>query len=78
MRLLKKLVTLTGVILVLVTGCVLYLFNSDPVVLNLVWLEVPPTSLAVVIIATFFVGIVIGSVFAFGGTFISVKQKPIK
>ena len=65
MRLIKRLVTLLWVLTIFVTGCILYLFNSDPVVLNLVWLEVPPTSLAVVIIVTFFIGIVTGIILAF-------------
>ena len=46
----------------LATGCVLYLFNSDPVTIDIVWLQIPETSLAVVLITTFFVGVVTGSI----------------
>ena len=62
MKLLRRLVTLTWVATLLVTGCVLYLFNSDPVDIDLVWLQIPETSLAVVLITTFFVGVVTGSI----------------
>ena len=62
MKLLRRLVTLTWVATLLVTGCVLYLFNSDPVDIDLVWLQIPETSLAVVLITTFFVGVITGSI----------------
>ena len=62
MKLVRRLVTLIWVATLLVTGCVLYLFNSDPVDIDLVWLQVPETSLAVVLITTFFVGVVTGSI----------------
>ena len=61
MKLLRRLVTLVWVTTLLATGCVLYLFNSDPVNIDFVWLQIPETSLAVVLITTFFVGIVTGS-----------------
>ena len=62
MKLVRRLVTLIWVATLLVTGCVLYLFNSDPVNIDLVWLQIPETSLAVVLITTFFVGVVTGSI----------------
>ena len=62
MKLVRRLVTLIWVATLLVTGCVLYLFNSDPIEIDLVWLQIPETSLAVVLITTFFVGVVTGSI----------------
>ena len=62
MKLVRRLVTLIWVTTLLVTGCALYLFNSDPVDIDLVWLQIPETSLAVVLITTFFVGVVTGSI----------------
>ena len=62
MKLVRRLVTLIWVATLLVTGCVLYLFNSNPVDIDLVWLQIPETSLAVVLITTFFVGVVTGSI----------------
>ena len=62
MKLLRRLVTLVWVTTLLATGCVLYLFNSDPVAIDIVWLQIPETSLAVVLITTFFVGVVTGSI----------------
>ena len=73
MRLIKRLLTLLWVLAIFVTGCILYLFNSDPVGLNLVWLEIPPTSLALVIIVTFFIGIVTGTILTFIASCISEK-----
>ncbi len=61
MKLIRRLVTLGCVTAVLATGCVLYLFNSDPVTIDLVLLQIPDTSIAVVLITTFFVGVVTGS-----------------
>ena len=43
MKLLRRLVTLVWVATLLVTGCVLYLFNSDPVTIDFVWLQIPET-----------------------------------
>jgi len=77
MKLVKRLVTLTGVITLLVAGCVLYLFNSDPVAIDLVWIQIPETSLAVVLIATFFVGVLSGSVLVLIASMIPKKRKPV-
>jgi hypothetical protein len=77
MKLVKRLVTLTWVITLLVAGCVLYLFNSDPVAIDLVWIQVPETSLAVVLIATFFVGVLSGGVLVLIASMIPKKRKPV-
>ena len=77
MKLVKRLVTLTWVITLLVAGCVLYLFNSDPVAIDLVWTQVPETSLAVVLIATFFVGVLSGGVLVLIASMIPKKRKPV-
>ena len=75
MKLLRRLVTLTWVATLLVTGCVLYLFNSDPVDIDLVWLQIPETSLAVVLITTFFVGVVTGSILVLIASMLPKKRK---
>ncbi len=75
MKLVKRLVALAWMLTILVAGCVLYLFNSDSVVLNLVWLKIPPTSLAVVLMATFFAGIVTGTILVVIASLGSEKQK---
>jgi len=77
MKLVKRLVTLTWVITLLVAGCVLYLFNSDPVSIDLVWIQTPETSLAVVLIATFFVGVLSGGVLVLIASMIPKKRKPV-
>ena len=77
MKLVRRLVTFFGVVTLLVTGCVLYLFNSDPVVIDLVWLQIPSTSLAVVLIATFFIGVVAGAIFVLLTSIMPTKRKPI-
>lgn len=77
MGLLKRLVTFSGFVALLVTGCVLHLFNSDPVVIDLVWVQIPATSLAVVLIATFFIGLVTGSVFVLLASIIPTKRKSL-
>jgi len=77
MKLVKRLVTFFGVVTLLVTGCVLYLFNSDPVVINLVWLQIPATSLAVVLIATFFIGVVMGAIFVLLASMMPTKRKSL-
>jgi hypothetical protein len=77
MKLVKRLVTLTWVITLLVASCVLYLFNSDPVAIDLVWIQVPETSLAVVLIATFFVGVLSGGVLVLIASMIPKKRKPV-
>ena len=53
MRLVKRLVTLVWVGTLLATGCALYLVNTDTVTVDLVWLEIPETSLSVVLFVTF-------------------------
>ncbi|MBH96414.1 MAG: hypothetical protein CMD87_04060 [Gammaproteobacteria bacterium] len=60
MKLLKRLANLAWVAALLVLGCVLYLVNPDPVTVNLVWLEIPETSLSVVLFVTFFMGVITG------------------
>jgi len=77
MKLVKRLVTLIWVVTLLVAGCVLYLFNSDPVAIDLVWIQIPETSLAVVLIATFFVGVLSGSVLVLIASMIPKKRKPV-
>lgn len=77
MKLLRRLVTLTWVATLLVTGCVLYLFNSDPVDIDLVWLQIPETSLAVVLITTFFVGVVTGSILVLIASMLPMQRKSV-
>jgi putative membrane protein len=77
MKLVKRLVTLVWVVTLLVAGCVLYLFNSDPVAIDLVWIQIPPTSLAVVLIATFFIGVVTGSLLVLIASMIPNKRKAV-
>ena len=77
MKLLRRLVTLTWVATLLVTGCVLYLFNSDPVDIDLVWLQIPETSLAVVLITTFFVGVVTGSILVLFASMLPKQRKSV-
>ncbi|MDB9863041.1 lipopolysaccharide assembly protein LapA domain-containing protein [Litorivicinus sp.] len=60
-KLLRRLITLAWVLTLLVIGCVLYLFNPIPISINFVWTQTPPISLAVVLISTFFIGVVSGS-----------------
>ena len=77
MKLLKRLVTLVWVLTLLVAGCVLYLFNADPVAIDLVWIQVPQTSLAVVLISTFFVGVVTGSILVLIASMIPKRRKSL-
>jgi hypothetical protein len=77
MRLVKRLVTFLGVVALLVTGCVLFLSNSDPVVIDLVWLQIPRTSLAVVLSATFFIGVATGAVFVLVALMMPTKRKSL-
>jgi putative membrane protein len=77
MKLLKRLVTLVWVLTLLVAGCVLYLFNADLVAIDLVWIQVPQTSLAVVLISTFFIGVVTGSMLVLIASMIPKRQKPL-
>lgn len=77
MKLLRRLVTLTWVATLLVTGCALYLFNSDPVDIDLVWLQIPETSLAVVLITTFFVGVVTGSILVLIASMLPKQRKSV-
>jgi len=60
MKLLKRAVTMIWVLALIVTGCVLYLFNATPVSIDLVWLQLPDISLAVALLATFVVGLFSG------------------
>ncbi len=62
MKLLKRLVTLAWVLALLVTGCVLYLFNSETVAIDLVWFQIPAVSLAVALMSTFVIGVVTGGI----------------
>ena len=77
MKLLRRLVTLVWVATLLVTGCVLYLFNSDPVTIDFVWLQIPETSLAVVLITTFFVGVVTGSILVLVASMLPKQRKSV-
>lgn len=77
MKLVKRLVTFFGVVTLLVTGCVLYLFNPDPVVVDLVWFQIPATSLAVVLTTTFFIGVVTGAIFALLASMMLSKRKSL-
>ena len=77
MKLVRRLVTLVWVTALLVTGCVLYLFNSDPVNIDFVWLQIPETSLAVVLITTFFVGVVTGSILVFIASMLPKQPKSV-
>ena len=77
MKLVRRLVTLTWVATLLVTGCVLYLFNSDPVDIDLVWLQIPETSLAVVLITTFFVGVFTGSILVLIASMLPKQRKSV-
>ncbi|MEK9669887.1 MAG: LapA family protein [Gammaproteobacteria bacterium] len=77
MKLLKRLVTLIWVLTLLMAGCVLYLFNADPVAIDLVWIQVPQTSLAVVLISTFFVGVVTGSILVLIASMIPKRRKSL-
>ena len=61
----------------LATGCVLYLFNSDPVTIDIVWLQIPETSLAVVLITTFFVGVVTGSILVLVVSMLPKQRKSV-
>ena len=77
MKLLKRLVTLIWVLTLLMAGCVLYLFNADPVAIDLVWIQIPQTSLAVVLISTFFVGVVTGSILVLIASMIPKSRKAL-
>ena len=77
MKLLKRLVTLVWVLTLLVAGCVLYLFNADPVAIDLVWIQVPQTSLAVVLISTFFIGVVTGGILVLIASMIPKRRKSL-
>ena len=77
MKLVRRLVTLIWVATLLVTGCVLYLFNSDPVNIDLVWLQIPETSLAVVLTTTFFVGVVTGSILVLVVSMLPKQRKSV-
>lgn len=65
MKLLKRLVTLAWVSTLLVTGCVLFLFNSDAVTIDLVLFQVPSVSLAVALVSTFLIGVTTGGILSF-------------
>ena len=77
MKLVRRLVTLIWVTTLLVTGCVLYLFNSEPVDIDLVWLQIPETSLAVVLITTFFVGVVTGGILVLIASMLPKQRKSV-
>ena len=77
MKLVRRLVTLIWVATLLVTGCVLYLFNSDPVAIDIVWLQIPETSLAVVLITTFFIGVVTGSILVLVVSMLPKQRKSV-
>jgi hypothetical protein len=50
------------VLTLLVTGCALYLFNPTEVALDLVWIQLPAVSIAVLVLGALFIGLVTGSV----------------
>ena len=75
MRLLKQLVTLVWIGTLLVIGCVLYLVNTDTVTVDLVWLEIPETSLSVVLFVTFFIGVIIGNTMFFVASLVRTKPQ---
>ena len=77
MRHVKRLLTLVWVISLLAAGCILYLFNPDPVTIDLVWIRVPETGLAVVLISTFFVGILTGIVLVLIAYMFPKNRKPL-
>lgn len=77
MRLLKRLVTLVWVGVLLVAGCILYLVNADTVTVNLVWLEIPETSLSVVLFVTFFIGVITGSTMFFVASLFRTKPQTL-
>ena len=77
MKLLRRLVTMVWVTTLLATGCVLYLFNSDPVTIDIVWLQIPETSHAVVLITTFFVGVVTGSILVLVVSMLPKQRKSV-
>ena len=77
MRLLKRLVTLVWVGVLLVAGCLLYLVNADTVTVDLVWLEIPETSLSVVLFVTFFIGVIAGSTMFFVASLFRTKSQTL-
>ncbi|HAN80862.1 MAG: hypothetical protein CMD54_03150 [Gammaproteobacteria bacterium] len=78
MRLLKRLVTLVWTGALLVIGCVLYLVNPDTVTVDLVWLEIPETSLSVILFVTFFIGVITGNtIFFIASLFRTTKPRPL-
>ena len=60
MRIIKGLITSVWVAAVLAIGCLLYVRNSQFVSIDLIWLQIPEESLAVVLISAFFLGLVSG------------------
>ena len=64
MKLLKRLVTLAWVLALLVTGCVLYLFNPQLITIDLVMMQVTDVSLAVALLTVFVAGVLTGGVLA--------------
>ena len=64
MKLLKRLVTLAWVLALLVTGCVLYLFNPQLITIDLVMMQVTDVSLAVALLIVFVAGVLTGGVLA--------------
>lgn len=64
MKLMKRLVTLAWVLALLVTGCVLYLFNPQVITIDLVMMQVADVSLAVALLTVFVAGVLTGGVLA--------------
>ena len=78
MRLLKRLATLVWAGTLLLIGCVLYLVNPDTVKVDLVWLEIPETSLSVVLFVTFFIGVITGNtMFLIASLFRTTRPQPL-
>ena len=73
MRFIKRVVVILWVITLFVFSCLLYLRNPDPVSLDLVWVQLAEESLAVIIIAVFFVGLITGIFLTFAASVLSAR-----
>ncbi|MGA1206482.1 MAG: DUF1049 domain-containing protein [Gammaproteobacteria bacterium] len=64
MNLLRRLITIVWVCALVVTGVALFLYNPDPVQLDLIWWQTPPMGLAALVFAVFLVGLLSGLMLA--------------
>lgn len=64
MTLLRRLITITWICALVVTGVALFLYNPNLVQLDLIWWQTPPMGLAVLVFAVFVVGLVSGLMLA--------------